>query len=170
MLYHFSNALLFLIVGMLFLLAIITVGSILRPDNPTPEKTISYECGEDPIGTSYVHFNIRFYVIALIFLIFEVEIAMLFPWAVTFSDTGMVGLVKMFIFVGILLFGLVYSWAKGDLEWVGLPEKPVEEREQKGVLAKEIKMEEGILKEEKGQLKETAGVRIDSAEEQDPVE
>lgn len=144
-----------MLVGVGFLAAIITVGKLLRPDNPTPEKMMPYECGEDPIGTSYVHFNIRFYVIALIFLIFEVEIAMLFPWAVTFD--GIVDLAKMFIFVGILVLGLLFSWGKGDLEWVKLPEHPVKEREQKGILGQEIKKEEADSEQEK---KEDIGIRV----------
>jgi len=162
MLFHFSNALVFLIVGMGFVFAVLTLGKLLRPDHPTPEKEIPYECGEDPIGSPYVHFNIRFYVIALMFLIFEVEVAMLFPWGVTFLESGIVGLVKMLIFVSILLFGLVYAWGKGDLEWIGLPEKPLEERGQRGLLGRQIKKDEGILVEEEGQVKETAGVRMDS--------
>ncbi len=162
MLFQFSNALLFLVVGMGFVFAVLTISRILRPNKPTPEKQIPYECGEDPIGSPYIHFNIRFYVIALMFLIFEVEVAMLFPWGVTFRESGVVGLVKMLIFVSILLFGLVYAWGKGDLEWVGLPEKPMDEREQKGLLAKEVKQQEGILTEEEGQIKESSGVRMDT--------
>lgn len=155
MLYNYSNALLFMIIGVGFLAVIITVGKLLRPDRPTPEKMTPYECGEDPVGESYVHFNIRFYVIALIFLIFEVEIAMLFPWAITFDS--IVDLVKMFLFVGVLLLGLLYSWAKGDLEWIQLPKRPIQEREQKGELGTHIKKREGRVDQE---TREEIGIRV----------
>lgn len=165
MLFDFFNAFLFLVVAIGTLLAIFTISNLLAPDHPTPEKEIPYECGEDPLGTSYVHFNIRFYVVALIFLIFDVEVAMLFPWAIQFQSEGIVGFAKMVIFVTILLWGLLYAWGKGDLNWVGLPDRPVEQREQKGVLAREIKEDEGILQEKHGQVQETSGVRMDSADE-----
>ena len=79
---------------------------------------MSYECGEIPEGSAWVQFNIRFYVIALIFLIFDVEIVFLFPWAVVYQDLGLLAFIEAFIFVLILIVGFIYVWAKGDLDWV----------------------------------------------------
>ena len=86
--------------------------------NKGGDKLISYECGEIPEGSAWVQFNIRFYVIALIFLIFDVEIVFLFPWAVVYQELGLLAFIEAFIFVLILIVGFVYVWAKGDLEWV----------------------------------------------------
>ena len=92
---------------------------ILSPrQNKGGDKLISYECGEIPEGSAWVQFNIRFYVIALIFLIFDVEIVFLFPWAVVYQELGLLAFIEAFIFVLILIVGFVYVWAKGDLEWV----------------------------------------------------
>ena len=87
-------------------------------DNKGGEKLISYECGEIPEGSAWVTFNIRFYVIALIFLIFDVEIVFLFPWAVVYQELGLLAFIEAFLFVLILLVGFAYIWAKGDLDWV----------------------------------------------------
>lgn len=95
----------------------VMLSRLLQPRNPHPMKLSTYECGELPEGDSWIQFNIRFYVIALVFLIFEVEIVFLFPWAVVFKQLGMFAFVEMMIFVFILLVGLAYVWAKGDLEW-----------------------------------------------------
>ena len=86
--------------------------------NKGGDKLTSYECGELPEGSAWVKFNIRFYVVALIFLIFDVEIVFLFPWAVVFQDLGLLAFIEAFIFVLILVVGFVYVWAKGDLDWV----------------------------------------------------
>tara|TARA_B100000686_G_scaffold355222_1_gene471284 strand:+ start:6630 stop:7049 length:420 start_codon:yes stop_codon:yes gene_type:complete len=86
--------------------------------NKSREKLETYECGEEAEGPAWMQFNIRFYVIALIFLIFDVEVVFLFPWAVVFKDMGLVALIEMGIFLTILIVGLAYVWVKGDLEWV----------------------------------------------------
>ena len=92
---------------------------ILSPrKNKGGDKLISYECGEIPEGSAWVQFNIRFYIIALIFLIFDVEIVFLFPWAVVYQELGLLAFIEAFIFVIILVVGFVYVWAKGDLDWV----------------------------------------------------
>ena len=92
---------------------------ILSPrHNKGGDKLISYECGEIPEGSAWVQFNIRFYVIALIFLIFDVEIVFLFPWAVVYQELGLLAFIEAFIFVLILVVGFVYVWVKGDLDWV----------------------------------------------------
>ena len=91
--------------------------------NKGGEKLTSYECGEVPEGSAWVKFNVRFYVIALIFIIFDVEVLFLFPWAVVFqslvdSELGFLAFIEMFIFVLILIIGFAYVWVKGDLDWV----------------------------------------------------
>ena len=109
----------FLVVGALFVGAAIAASSLVRPHNPTREKTIPYECGENPVGSPWgVQFNIRFYVFALVFLVFDVEAVMLVPWAVVVKEFGMPALVAGFIFISMLLLGLADVWRKGDLEWV----------------------------------------------------
>ena len=86
--------------------------------NKGGDKLTSYECGELPEGSAWVKFNIRFYVIALIFLIFDVEIVFLFPWAVVYNELGLLAFIEAFLFVFILLVGFIYVWVKGDLDWV----------------------------------------------------
>ena len=86
--------------------------------NKGGDKLLTYECGEIPEGSAWVQFNIRFYVIALIFLIFDVEIVFLFPWAVVYQELGLLAFVEAFLFVLILVIGFIYVWVKGDLDWV----------------------------------------------------
>jgi len=110
------------------------VNRVLSPKNPNYEKLTSYECGEEPTGNAWLPFNPRFYVIALIFLLFEVEMVFVFPWATVFGSHeiasfeprwGLLSLIEMFIFLGVLILGLVYVWVKGDLEWIkGKPIQP----------------------------------------------
>ena len=117
MLFNFANVLVFLIFGALFAGLNIMLSRLIQTRNPHPGKLTTYECGEIPVGEGWIQFNIRFYVIALIFLIFEVEVIFLFPWAVVFRELGTFAFVEMMIFVFILLVGLAYVWAKGDLDW-----------------------------------------------------
>lgn len=116
-------------VVILIILALVVAGGalllskVLRPHNPTELKLTAYECGEAPVGTAWSNFNVRFYVIALIFIIFDVESALMFPVATVFrkfNDIGMGGtlLVSILTFVLILVAGIVYCWKKGDLDWV----------------------------------------------------
>jgi len=100
---------------------------ILSPNNPNAEKLTSYECGEEPVGSAWLPFNSRFYVIALVFLLFEVEMVFVFPWATVFGSHeinsfeprwGILSLIEMFLFLGVLILGLVYVWVKGDLDWI----------------------------------------------------
>ena len=123
MVLDFVNVLIFLIVGAVFIGFSLLLSRLVRPSNPVLEKLMPYECGEDPIGVAWIQFNIRFYVIALIFIIFDVEVVFLYPWAVIFKRLGMFAFVEMMIFVAILLIGLAYVWKKGDLEWVK-PQNP----------------------------------------------
>jgi NADH-quinone oxidoreductase subunit A len=125
---QFGFILIFFISGMLLVLATIGIAQILRRDKPNPEKNATYESGEAAEGSSQVAFNIKFYVIAVIFLLFEVEILMLFPWAAVFSDKKMIAAthgswliyaaIEMLIFVFLLTLGLAYVWKKGHLDWI----------------------------------------------------
>ena len=93
--------------------------SLMSPkNNKGGDKLLSYECGELPEGSAWVKFNIRFYIIALIFIIFDVEVIFMFPWAVVFQDLGLLAFVEMMLFLIILLVGFAYVWVKGDLDWV----------------------------------------------------
>ena len=118
MLTEFGKAFIFIILGLVFVFVGLLVAKILRPHNPTAEKTLPYECGEDPIGPQWMRFNFRFYVVALIFILFDVELVLLFPWAVVFERLGMYAYVAGAIFIVILFLADFYLWAKGDLEWV----------------------------------------------------
>jgi NADH-quinone oxidoreductase subunit A len=124
---EFGKILIFLITGIIAVGLMFFANRLIAPRNPTPEKLISYECGEDPTGNAWLPFNSRFYVIALIFLLFDVEMVFVFPWATVFGSHeiiaadarwGWFSLAEMFIFLGILILGLVYVWVKGDLDWI----------------------------------------------------
>ena len=105
-------------IAIILVAAPLIISWLIAPANKTKEKLQSYECGEVVEGSAWLQFNIRFYVIALIFLIFDVEVVFLFPWAVVFKDMGLVALVEMGIFLTVLIVGLAYVWAKSDLDWV----------------------------------------------------
>ncbi len=128
---HFATVLIFVIVGFVFAGIALGVAKLLRPSNPSPAKMTSYECGELPSGSSWVRFNVRFYMVALFFLVFDVEVIFLYPWAVVFKQLlphpqmGALVLWEMVIFLAILTVGLAYVWVKGDLNWVKtLVERP----------------------------------------------
>ena len=123
MLFHFANVLVFFILALVFVGGMLLLSSLLRPYNPEPTKLSTYECGEPPTGSAWINFNIRFYLVALIFVIFDVEIAFFYPVAVVFRDWvakghGLFALAEILVFLGILFAGLVYVWVKGDLEWL----------------------------------------------------
>ena len=124
---EFGKVLIFLITGLLAVGFAFGVNNLIAPHKPNPEKNSSYECGEEAIGGSWFQFNSRFYVIALIFLLFDVEMIFVFPWATIFSDKALIAIdnrwgwlafTEMLIFIGILLLGLVYVWRKKDLDWI----------------------------------------------------
>jgi NADH-quinone oxidoreductase subunit A len=119
MLFGFASVLLFFVVGFVFLALTLLVSRLIQPKGKHGADThIPYECGEVPEGSAWIRFNIRFYVLALIFIIFDVEIIFLLPWAVVFKRLGSFSFVEGLIFIGILVVGLAYVWTKGDLEWV----------------------------------------------------
>lgn len=109
---------LFLAVGIMFVLLNMTVGRLLRPAAPNAEKLSIYECGEPSIGNNWVQFDLRFYMVALFFLIFDVELALIYPWAVVFRDMPGVALLLGLPFLLLVAVGFVYEWYSGSLEWV----------------------------------------------------
>jgi len=117
MLTEFGKIFVFILVAVLFVTVSVFVAKLLRPSRPTHEKQLTYECGEDIIGSPWVQFNIRFYVVALIFLIFDVEIVLLIPWAYVYKSFGIGGFLVGAIFLILLGLGMAYEWRKGDLEW-----------------------------------------------------
>ncbi len=94
------------------------LAKLVRPNNPGKEKLMPYECGIDPVGTSRGRYTVRYYIVAILFVVFDVETIFLFPWAVKFKALGGFGLVEMLIFLGILVVGYIWIWKKGALEWV----------------------------------------------------
>jgi len=121
--FHFANVLLFSATAVLFVFGSLVAGHFLRPHAPTREKSMIYECGEKPIGQAWFNFNPRFYLVALVFVIFEVEIAFMFPVAAVYKSfiangQGLLAFFEILVFVVILAVGLAYVWAMGDLNWV----------------------------------------------------
>lgn len=116
--FAFGVVLIFLVMGVMIGVVALTLSSFIRPHHPTALKQQIYECGEMPVGTPWMQFNSRFYTVALIFILFDVEVVFLFPWAVVFKELGFFAWLEMVVFVGILAAGLAYAWVKGDLEWV----------------------------------------------------
>ena len=123
MYFHFGNVLVFTLLGLGLGAFHMILGSLLRPHNPETKKLTTYECGELPTGSAWINFNIRFYLVALVFVIFDIEVAFVYPVAVAFRDfvlagNGLFALAEILLFLGILSVGLVYVWAKRDLEWI----------------------------------------------------
>jgi NADH-quinone oxidoreductase subunit A len=110
----------FLFIAVVAVLIPITLiaAKLVRPENPHRTKLLPYECGIDPIGDSRGRYTVRFYIVAILFVVFDVETIFLFPWAVKFKALGAFGLVEMLIFLGILIVGYVWVWKKGALDWV----------------------------------------------------
>jgi len=114
----FGTVFLFVIIGAVLLIVALLLAKILSPSRPSKNKLSTYECGEEAEGSAWIKFNIRYYIIALIFIIFDVEVLFLFPWAVVYKDLGWLAFIEMAIFLSILIVGLIYVWRKGDLDWV----------------------------------------------------
>ena len=108
----------FFIFSIIFVPIAVSINRFLAPSNPTKEKLLTYECGVPPRSGIFAHFYVRYYIFAFLFVIFDVEAVLLFPWAVNFRTLGIGGLVTVFIFIVILILGLVYAWKKGILKWV----------------------------------------------------
>jgi NADH-quinone oxidoreductase subunit A len=131
---EFGEVLLYIVGGVLFVLSALIVSFLVRPNRPNAEKLSTYESGEEPVGTAWSQFNMRFYIIALIFILFEVELIFLFPWATIFANEelinetnglwGVFTMVEMVIFILILGLALAYAWINGFLDWVKPDPKP----------------------------------------------
>lgn len=145
MISDFGYILLFIITGVFALALVFGIAKFIRPQKPNPEKLATYESGEEPEGNANVQFNIRYYIVALVFILFEVELVFLFPWATVFGNEqlfeitdglwGWVSVIEMFIFIGLMALGLAYAWVKGYLEWV----KPeVQKPKYKSDIPKEV--------------------------------
>jgi NADH-quinone oxidoreductase subunit A len=130
MYFDYLNVLVFAAVGLVFVFANMIAGALIRPKRTNPEGLEVYECGEPTIGEAWIQFDIRYYTVALVYVIFAVEIAFLFPWALVLKEAltntgaaassgiGLFALAEGVIFIAILFLGLAYVWAKGDLDWV----------------------------------------------------
>jgi NADH-quinone oxidoreductase subunit A len=130
MYFDYLNVLVFCGVGLAFVFANLLIASVLRPKRTHEEGLETYECGEETIGAAWIQFDIRYYTVALVYVVFAVEIAFLFPWAIVLKDAfrgtgagagagiGIFALLEGVLFLGILALGLIYVWAKGDLDWV----------------------------------------------------
>ena len=117
MLDNYLPILIFLAVAGGFGLLLLALGWILGPRRPDSEKASPYECGFEPFEDSRTKFDVRYYLVAILFIIFDLEIAFLFPWAVSLDSIGGFGLLSMAVFLGVLVVGFVYEWRKGALEW-----------------------------------------------------
>ena len=117
MLAEYLPTLLFLIVASGIGVALLVVGNLLGPKRPSAEKLSPYECGFAPFEDARMQFDVRYYLVAILFIVFDLEIAFVFPWALVFRELGVFGLVEMGVFLSLLVIGFVYVWKKGALEW-----------------------------------------------------
>ena len=121
MIYNFLtdylSIIIFLFIALLISIGFILINFISSPSNPDPEKLSAYECGFDAFDDSRMEFDVRFYLVAILFIIFDLEIAFLFPWAITLGKIGVFGFWSMMIFLAVLTIGFIYEWKKGALEW-----------------------------------------------------
>jgi len=142
---EFGEVLLFIIGGVAFVIISFLVSKLVRPNRPNAQKLATYESGEEAISTAWTQFNIRFYIVALIFILFEVEMVFLFPWATIFARKelidqtnglwGWFSLIEMIIFILVLALGLAYAWVNGLLDWVKPQQKPTD---YKAIVPKEL--------------------------------
>ena len=113
----YLSILIFLFIALGLSIGFIVLNFIFSPSNPDPEKLSAYECGFEPFSDSRIEFDVRFYLVAILFIIFDLEIAFLFPWAISLSNIGVLGFWSMIVFLVILTVGFIYEWKKGALEW-----------------------------------------------------
>ena len=114
---EYFTIVLFLIISLILSCGFIILNYVLAPKKPDPEKLSPYECGFEPFEDSRMEFDIRFYLVAILFIIFDLEIAFLFPWAISLGKIGLFGFFSMMVFLGILTVGFIYEWKKGALDW-----------------------------------------------------
>jgi len=117
MLENYFPILVFIAIGLIMGTVLVTLGFLLGPHRPDAEKTSPYECGFEAFEDTRMKFDVRYYLVAILFIIFDLEIAFLFPWATVLDKIGMVGFVAMVVFLGVLVVGFIYEWKKGALEW-----------------------------------------------------
>lgn len=117
MLDQYAYVAVFVSVSVAFVAVVLTIARLLRPCRPSPAKSESYECGIAPVGEAWDQFNVRYYMFALLFALFDVEAAYLYPWAIRVGKLGTFAFIEMAIFIGVLAFGLGYAWRKGALQW-----------------------------------------------------
>ncbi len=117
MLYNYLPVLIFIVIGLGLGAVMIMMGAMLGPNRPDSEKQSPYECGFEAFEDSRMKFDVRYYLVAILFIIFDLEIAFLFPWAVVLDEIGMFGFLAMMVFLGLLVVGFIYEWRKGALEW-----------------------------------------------------
>ena len=113
----YLSIIIFLAIALILSIGFIFVNFIFSPKKPDPEKLSSYECGFEPFNDSRMEFDVRFYLVAILFIIFDLEIAFLFPWAISLGKIGLFGFISMMIFLFILTIGFIYEWTKGALDW-----------------------------------------------------
>ncbi len=109
--------LVFLAIAAALAVVMVLIPVVIAPKHPDKEKLSQYECGFEPFGDARMKFDVRFYLVAILFIIFDLEVAFLFPWAVTLGTTGILGFWSMMVFLGVLTVGFIYEWNKGALEW-----------------------------------------------------
>ena len=114
---NYLPVLLFLFVGSLVGIGPMVIGKLLGPSRPDPEKLSAYECGFEAFGDARMQVDIRYYLVVILFILFDLEIAFLFPWAVSLGTIGFIGFMSMMVFLGILVIGFIYEWGKGALDW-----------------------------------------------------
>ena len=117
MLEQYLPILLFILVGLTVGAVLLTVGTVLSPNRPDPAKLSPYECGFEAFEDARMKFDVRYYLVAILFILFDLEIAFLFPWAVVLQDVGFLGFVATMVFLAVLVVGFIYEWKKGALEW-----------------------------------------------------
>ena len=114
---NYLTIIIFLAIALILSLGFLVLNFAFSPKNPDPEKLSAYECGFEPFNDSRMEFDIRFYLVAILFIIFDLEIAFLFPWAITLGNLGYFGFFSMMLFLFILTIGFIYEWKKGALDW-----------------------------------------------------
>ena len=114
---NYLTIVIFLVIALSLSFGFVILNYTFSPKNPDPEKLSAYECGFEPFNDSRMEFDIRFYLVAILFIIFDLEIAFLFPWAITLGNLGYFGFFSMMLFLFILTIGFIYEWKKGALDW-----------------------------------------------------
>ena len=114
---HYFPILFFVVVALFFGIWSLVISYLVQPKYPEPEKLTSYECGSEPFSDARMPFPVRYYIFAMLFVIFDIEVIFLYPWAVVFNKIELIGLIEMLVFIGLFVVAYVYAWRKGALEW-----------------------------------------------------